>query len=190
MDLTKFETPIQKANSFTDFLKSLVGTKLQNLLDASSFARLYIGNKYGFSEPDQNDKQALVSDLMSLVTDYINFRKITPLRAKLDATDDEDRKRPEVVAYNKQRTNLLKQIMIARREGNTALVAKLEKEQGSLVNPSSYSKNMEDMQVLVKQFHNSPLTLADVTPSPNDSVEDKQRFQKAEQIFNKLKSLG
>jgi hypothetical protein len=47
---------------------------------------------------------------------------------------------------------------------------------------------MEDMQVLVKQFHNSKLSLADILPSPDDRPEDKKAYDKAEKAFIALKN--
>jgi hypothetical protein len=191
MDLQAYVPQVLAANSFQDFLKSLVGIKLKVLLDSASFARLYVGNKYGFSDYDPldaNDKHVVLSTLLSNVADYINFRKIGPLRAKLDATDAEDRKRPEVIAHSQARAKLVKAIFAARRAGNDEEVKSLQAQQQALQDPSLYSKNFEDMQALVQQFHNSTLTIHDVTPSESDTDEDKQRLAKAEAAFNALKA--
>lgn len=187
MDLQAYVPNVLAAQSFNDFLKSLVGVKMSSLLDSASFARLYVGNKYGFSSHDQADVQVLLTNLITAVTDYINFRKITPLRAQLDATDAEDKKKPEYQAYHKQRMELAKAIMLARRAGQDT--TQLYAQQSALQDPSAYSKNFEDMQALVKQFHNSTLSAPDVLPSANDSADDKKRFAAAEQAFNALKSV-
>jgi len=50
-----------------------------------------------------------------------------------------------------------------------------------------YRKMMGDMEKLVSDFHNSPLTLQDVLPSRDDSDKDKQRWQTVEKNFNRLK---
>jgi len=187
MDLQAYVPNVLAAQSFNDFLKSLVGVKMSSLLDSASFARLYVGNKYGFSDHDQADVQVLLTNLITAVTDYINFRKITPLRTKLDAIDAEDKKKPEYQVYHKQRMELAKAMMLARRAGQDT--SQLQAQQNALKDPSSYSKNFEDMQALVKQFHNSTLSAHDVLPSENDSAEDKQRFATAEKAFNALKSV-
>jgi hypothetical protein len=49
---------------------------------------------------------------------------------------------------------------------------------------------MDDMQVLVKQFHGSPLSLQDVLPSGSDSEDDKKRFAHAEKAFNAFKAAS
>jgi hypothetical protein len=187
-DLQKYQPNAVASNSFVDFLKSLVGQRLQTLLDSASFARLYVGNKYGFNDPDAGDVQALLSNLMSATTDYINFRKLTPLRAKLDAADAEDKKTPAYQAYHKQRMELAKAMMLARRAGQDT--SQLQAQQNALQDPSSYRKNMDDMQVLVKQFHGSPLSLQDVLPSGSDSEDDKKRFAHAEKAFNAFKAAS
>jgi hypothetical protein len=188
-DLQKYVPNAVAANTFTDFLKSLVGQRLSSLLDAASYARLYVGNKYGIGpEHDKADPQVQLSNLMTATTDYINFRKLTPLRAKLDAADAEDKKKPEYQAYHKQRMELAKAIMLARRAGQDT--SQLYAQQSALQDPSSYSKNMDDMQVLVKQFHGSPLSLQDVLPSGSDSEDDKKRFAHAEKAFNAFKAAS
>jgi hypothetical protein len=190
MDIERWVSPIHKAHSFQDFLNSLVGKRLKELLDGSSFANLYVGNKYGIGPAhDEDDPQVQLSRVLNFASGYINFRKLDPLRAKLDAADAEDMKRPEVQAYKKQYHQILKQEWEARKAGDTEKAKELSDLKSNLPNPGSYRKNMDDMQVLVKQFHNSPLTQQDVTPSDSDSKTDKERYAAGEEAFNKLKEL-
>ena len=192
MDVQKFESGIQKAHTFNDFLNSLVGKKMQDLLDAASFANLYILNKYSIgSEQDEEDIKVLLNRLLTATSTYINWKKIGPLRAKLDAVDKARSETPEFKEYHKQLTGLLRQIFQARKDGNNELANKLIADKAKLVVPDingSYSKDMEDMQVLVKQFHNSKLSLADIMPSPDDRPEDKKAYEKAEKAFIALKN--
>lgn len=187
-DLQLYVPTVQAAHTFNDFLNSLVGKKMKSLLDTASFSRLYLGNKYGFSDPDKNDVQVLLTNLISNVADYINFRKLSPLRAQLDAIDAEDRKTPEYQAYHKQRMALAKAKLIASRDGDTVKAQELQTQMNALQDPSSYRKNFNDMQNLVKQFHNSTLSAADVFPSENDNETDKRRLAAAEKAFIALKS--
>jgi hypothetical protein len=83
---------------------------------------------------------------------------------------------------------LAKAIMLARHAGQDT--SQLYAQQSALQDPSSYSKNMDDMQVLVKQFHGSPLSLQDVLPSGSDSEDDKKRFAHAEKAFNAFKAAS
>jgi hypothetical protein len=189
-DLQKYQPNAVASNSYVDFLKSLVGQRLQALLDSASFARLYLGNKYGFSDHDLSDKQVLLSNLMSATTDFINFRKLNPLRAKLDAVDAEDKKTPAYQAYHKQRMDLVRASFAARKAGDEKKAQELQAQSAALTDPSSYRKNMDDMQALVKQFHGSPLSLQDVLPSGSDSEDDKKRFAHAEKAFNAFKAAS
>ncbi len=189
-DLQAYAPKIMAANTFTEFLNSLVGTKMKALLDAASFARLYIANKYGFNNTVKSDKQVLLNQLLSSVADYINFKKIHPLRTKLDAMDAEEKKTPEYQEFHRKKMELARAAMFARRENDKEKEAQIQIQKNALHDPSSYSKNMEDMQTLVQQFHNSNLSAYDILPSETDSDDDKKRLAQAEAAFNALKSAS
>jgi hypothetical protein len=189
MDLQKYVPNLQHTKDFNDFLKSLVGRRLSDILDGASFARLYIGNKYGVGgEPDKNDVQHLMSELLSWTTSFINYRKIEPLRSQLDKTDAEEKKSPAYQEYSQKRASLMRAVINARKSGDVKGGEEARKQQAALVVPTSYSKNMDDMQVLIKKFHTTPLTLQDVMPSPHDRPTDKERYEKAKEAFETLKS--
>lgn len=189
-DLQKYVPHLQHAPTFADFLKSLVGIKLKDLLDGASFARLYVGNKYGITMngADETDTKVMLSNLLNWTTGYINGRKLNPLRKQLDDKDAAEKETSEFKAYHQQRVGLMKKALAASQSGDKELAQKFRDQSNSLKNPTSYSKNMDDMQVLVKQFHNSPLSIADVTPSPEDSPDDNKAYQAAEKAFNALKA--
>jgi hypothetical protein len=188
-DLQKYVPHLQQAHTFQDFLKSLVGTKLKDLLDGASFARLYVGNKYGMTDQDEQDTKVLLSNLLSHTTTYINFRKISPLRKQLDDKDAAEKNTPEFKSYHQQRVGLVRKALEASRNGDQKLAQQFRDAANSLKDPTTYSANMNDMQTLVKQFHDSPLSLADVTPSAEDSPDDKKAYEAAEKAFNALKAV-
>jgi hypothetical protein len=188
MELAKYAPNIEASSTYEGFLRSLVGKTLKDILDVSSFLRLYVGNKYGVGgNPDDEDPQVLMSQLLNYTTAFINFRKIDVLRSQLDAADEEDKKRPEVAAYEKARRDLVRAKIYARRDGEEDKLKDLDAQLSKLENPGTYSKNMADMESIIKEFHNRPLTLVDVTPSVDDGPKYKEYFQKAEEIFGRLK---
>jgi len=192
-EIVKYDSNILKSSTFDDFLKSLVGIKMQSLLDGSLFSRMYLMNKYGFSnDEDSEDLTVLKSRLLNALTDYINFKKIGPWRDALDGINKSDSGTPEYKEWHTKFYSLAKQILLAKRAGNEELVAKLRAEKDKLSPPKnlsgkSYDEHMKDMQDLVKQFHNSKLTLQDVLPNSDDRPQDKDRYEKAKRHFETLK---
>ena len=100
---------ISRSSTLEDFMKTLVGKKLKGLLDATSFARLYILNKYGVGGfPDESDVQANVAELMDNITAFINFRKLDGLGKQRDAWDKEQYAKPEYKEWLKQKPDIEK----------------------------------------------------------------------------------
>lgn len=188
MDVERFKPNLSKANTFNDFLKSLVGVKLKDLLDVNSFMSLYLMNKYGFSERDDQDLKVLYFNLLENTARFINWRKIGPLRKKIDDIDAAEDNTPEFQEYRKKLHSLVKQIIKAQADKNMEILPKLRAEKSALINPKSYGKNMEDMDAIVKEFHNSKLGIHDVMPSPDDRPEDKEAYKKAEEAFIAFKN--
>lgn len=190
LELSKIVPSPEKLGTFENFLKLFVGKKLQTLLDVSSFSNLYVMNKYGFNKHDENDLKVLTNKLLNTTISYINYRKLEPIRAQLDAKDVEDRKTPEYQDFHKKNVGLLKQIFQAQRSGDKSLEADLRAEKSKLVDPSSYSTNFKQMDDIVKEFHNTPLSLIDVMPSSTDSANDKKRLAAARIAFDNYKKAA
>lgn len=185
---------ISKSSTLEDFMKTLVGKKLKGLLDATSFARLYILNKYGVGGfPDESDVQANVAELMDNITAFINFRKLDGLGKQRDAWDKEQYAKPEYKEWLKQRALAFK-AYVAARDNKSPDADELRKTYQTVASSDptlpDYRKMMADKEKLVNQFHNTPLTLADVLPGPDDTEEDKKRWSAVEKSFNKLKNMN
>lgn len=185
---------ISKSATLEDFMKTLVGKKLKGLLDATSYARLYILNKYGVgSHPDENDVQANVATLMDNITAFINFRKLDGLGKHRDAWEKEQHSKPEYKEWLKQRTLAFKAYRDAR-DSNSSDAEELRKKYQTVVSSDptlpDYRKMMADKETLVNQFHNTPLTVDDVLPGPDDTESDKKRWSAVEKSFNKLKNMN
>ena len=192
--LVPFQQVVKSNGTVNDFMETLVGKKLKNLLDAASFARLYVMNKYGVGgDPDDQDIQALVSNLMDSVTSFINFRKLDPIGKQRSDWEKVAYNTPEYKDFNVKRNAALKALFVARRSGDQSEIDKAQKNYDDIKekDPSSddYRKMTADRENLVKQFHNTPLTLQDVLPGPDDSEEDKKRWKYVEKAFNALKNF-
>ena len=185
---------ISKSVTLEDFMKTLVGKKLKGLLDATSYARLYILNKYGVgSHPDENDVQANVAALMDNITAFINFRKLDGLSKQREEWDKEQYSKPEYKEWLKQRALAFKAYRDAR-DSKSPDAEELRKKYQTVASSdptlSDYRKMTTDKETLVNQFHNTPLTVDDVLPGPDDTEADKKRWSAVEKSFNKLKNMN
>ena len=192
--LTDTNKLISKSATLEDLMKTLVGKKLKDLLNAASFARLYILNKYGVgSHPDKDDVQANVAELMDNITGFINFRKLDGFGKQRDAWDKEQHSKPEYKEWLKQRALAFKAYRDAR-DSNSSDAEELRKKYQTVASSDptlpDYRKMMADKETLVNQFHNTPLTVDDVLPGPDDTEADKNRWSAVEKSFNKLKNMN
>ena len=175
----------ETASTPEEFLKMFKGHALKDLLDKLSFCRLYVMNKFDSMSGD--DPQQKFVSLLDAALLYVNYRLISPHRKKVDDADAEERNRPEVVAYRKKQSEILKQAFAAQRQGDHDRASKLRQQSYDMENPSKYGDNMKIMDAEVKKIHATPLSIQDVTPSPNDSDEDKKRYSYFVKSFEKFK---
>jgi hypothetical protein len=176
----------KSVKTFEGFLASFVGKRLKDLLDGLSFSRLYVMNKYDDMRGD--NPQQLVTMLMDTTVMYINFKLISPIRKQLDDVDVLDKQTDEYKEYHRNRMGIVKQILVASRSGDKEKEVELRSRLSLLKDPSSYSNNMKDMDILVKEIHGRPLTLKDVMPSDSDSEDDKKRYKSAVEAFDNFKN--
>ena len=176
----------KSVKTFEGFLASFVGKRLKDLLDGLSFSRLYVMNKYDDMRGD--NPQQLVTMLMDTTVAYINFRLILPIRKQLDDVDVLDKQTDEYKEYHRNRMGIVKQILVASRSNDKEKEVELRSRLSLLKDPSSYSNNMKDMDILVKEIHGRPLTLKDVMPSDSDSEDDKKRYKSAVEAFDNFKN--
>ena len=62
---------IPKGGTLEDFLRSLEGKTIKQILDDSSYMNLYMGNKYGIGGREPDDEHA-VSRFIDVLTGFIN----------------------------------------------------------------------------------------------------------------------
>lgn len=178
---------MKNMNSVDDFLKLFVGHKLETLMDKLSLSRLYAANKFVDGHMGDDPQQKMVMLLESALS-FINFRQLDPLRKHVDTVDAEERKNPEYQKHHTKKMALLKAKFVAQRTGDNSLVRKLEGEYRDMEEfPTSYGKNMKDMDTKRELIWSTPLSEAEVLPAATDSPNDKKRYQAAQRAFEKLK---
>lgn len=190
MDMVKVVGNLGEEETLSNFMRRFIGKRLKDLLDIGSFSRLYLRNRYDFEIRDDADMMVVMSDLWDAVVNYINSRKVRPLKVKLDAVEAEDLRRPEVIDYNHRRADIFRSIIKAEREGNVELVKKLRSEKNALEdeNPSRHMKNSADFSVLVREIQSGKLTLDDVSePTSEESEIDRKNWKNLEEKFLEFK---
>lgn len=180
-----------KVSTPEEFMKGFIGKKLKDLLDAGSFCNLYIMNKYGMRTPDEDDIQALVNQLLLSANYYINFRKLDVMSQQRDKYEKIIYNTPEYNEWWKKRSAAIKNVILTRQSGNKEEYEKAIKEKDKIQSedPTSeqYRKMKGDLDALVTQWHNTPLTANDVLPNNNDTDKDKERWENVKKAFYKFK---
>jgi len=192
MVLSQTADSLKSSHTPQDFMKSFVGKKLRDLLNAGSFSNLYVMNKYGIgSEFDEQDNMVLLNNLWQSSTGFINNRVIGPIRKQRDDWDQAMYNTPEYKDWNVKRSAAFKAYWNAKRSGDTNAIDVATKTKNDIMSADptlrDYRKMMDDMETIVKKFHNTPLTLKDVLPSPDDSQQDKENWEAVVNDFNKFK---
>ena len=191
-EFVKFKSIVQNSQSFESFIKNLVGNKLSNLLDMASYARLYVSNKYGLNNPNEDDSKVILSRFLDHLVDFINIRKQSPLRKQLDDKTDEIesniKNTPEYKDWQ-DKGKTLRQSYFSEKDPDKKrslrkdLMTFMKKRPGLEINRN----NDKEFDKIIKDFHNTPLSIVDVTPSQNDSEEDKKNYKNAKKYYNMLR---
>lgn len=158
---------IPKGGTLEDFLRSLEGRTIKDILDDGSYMNLYMGNKYGVGgQREGSDRDA--TDFVNKLTRFVN-RDVGQKRPKVREYETEDFKREnDYEGYNKarsQKARLGLNRLKARREGKEDEMNKLNDEIDKLqdfLSNHPYQRGMSmierEYDQAVQDYHNSPLT--------------------------------
>ena len=182
---------LNKAHTAEDFMSGFVGKRLTDLLDAGSFANLYVMNKYGIgSEYDEQDDQVLLNKLWQAATGFINNRVLEPISKQRKVWDAVNYAKPQYTDWKKQRALVGKAYRDAR-DSESADADELKKQFVKLNSEDptlgDYRNMMDDMESVVQQFHNKALTLKDVLPSSDDTDQDKKNWASVEKLYSNIR---
>ena len=177
----------KSSSSFGDFMRSLQGKTIQDILDAASFARLYSMNKHGMTGAayDTKNPDVLLNKFLTNLSDFVN-QDVKKIRSGAAETD-EFKKKYDYESHlerEKERKDLFMQVMT---EKDPEKKAKLRQKAHAFRNNSQYADARQALydkeDKLVDQFHNSKI-------QPGQFVNDgSEEYAELEKMFNKLLSL-
>lgn len=158
---------IPKGGTLEDFLRSLEGRTIKDILDDGSYMNLYMGNKYGIGgQREGSDRDA--TDFVNKLTRFVN-RDVGQKRPKVrEYETDQFKEENDYESYNKarsQKARLGLNRLKARREGKEGEMNKLNDEIDKLqdfLSNHPYQRGMSmierEYDQAVQDYHNSPLT--------------------------------
>jgi hypothetical protein len=182
----EIQTLAKSSGSFGDFMRSLQGKTIQDILDAASFARLYSMNKHGMTGAayDTKNPDVLLNKFLTNLSDFVN-QDVSKIRSGAAETD-EFKKKYDYESHlerEKERKDLFMQVM---KEKDPEKKSKLRQKAHAFRNNSQYADARQELydkeDKLVDQFHNSKI-------QPGQFVNDgSEEYAELEKMFNKLLS--
>jgi len=172
---------VPKGGTLEDFLRSLEGRTIKDILDDSSYMNLYMGNKYGIGgQREGSDRDA--TDFVNKLTRFVN-RDVGKKRPKVREYETEDFQREhDYESYNKarsQKARLGLNRLRARREGKEDEMNKLNDEIDKLqdfLSNHPYQRGMSmierEYDQAVQDYHNSPLTAEYLTDDGSEAYDE------------------
>jgi len=172
---------VPKGGTLEDFLRSLEGRTIKDILDDGSYMNLYMGNKYGVGgQREGSDRDA--TDFVNKLTRFVN-RDVGQKRPKVREYETEDFQREhDYESYNKarsQKARLGLNRLRARREGKEDEMNKLNDEIDKLqdfLSNHPYQRGMSmierEYDKAVQDYHNSPLTAEYLTDDGSEAYDE------------------
>ena len=172
---------IPKEGTLEDFLRSLEGKTIKDILDDSSYMNLYMGNKYGIGgQREGSDRDA--TDFVNKLTRFVN-RDIGKKRPKeREYETDQFKEENDYESYRKARH---KKAVLgfernkARREDREDEMNKLNDEIDKLqdfLSNHPYQRGMSmierEYDKAVQDYHNTPLTAEYLTDDGSEAYDE------------------
>jgi hypothetical protein len=170
--------------SFGDFLRSLTGKTRKDILDAASYARLYIGNAYGMTSAanDDTNPKVLENKFLSALANYIN-QNVMDYRPGLAETEEFKTKYgySEYKEQEKERRELARNFMLMPSGPEKDAKRRIY---NAFRNTSEYAEARRAQEQkedeAVREFHNTPIEPGDIV---NDGSEE---FMKLQDLYNTI----
>ena len=172
---------VSSSDSLSDFMKSLAGKSIKEILDSASFIRMYQMNKYGIGR-DAPPGEHEVGRFIDIITNFVN-RDIKDARAMRDAIWGDEFKAENNYDEYKQLDDLrkvaIRKFFHAKRDAGAAVDSpeydKLrdnldaeKKEISAKINQNEFyrawQKREKEITQWVKDFHRTPLSYEDLAP--------------------------
>ena len=172
---------VPSGGTLEDFLRSLEGKTIKQILDDSSYMNLYMGNKYGIGGAREgSDKDA--TDFANKLVRFVN-RDIKSMRPEVrEYETDQFKEEHDYESYRKarhQKAVLGLNRNKARREGKEDEMNKLNDEIDKLedfLSNHPYQRGMSmverEYDQAVQDYHNSPLTAEYLTDDGSEAYDE------------------
>ena len=172
---------IPKGGTLEDFLRSLEGRTISQILDDGSYMNLYMGNKYGIGgQREGSDRDA--TDFVNKLTRFVN-RDVGKKRPKVrEYETDQFKEENDYESYNKarsQKARLGLNRLKARREGKEDEMNKINDEIDKLqdfLSNHPYQRGMSmierEYDQAVQDYHNTPLTVEYLTDDGSEAYDE------------------
>ena len=172
---------VPSGGTLEEFLRSLEGKTIKQILDDSSYMNLYMGNKYGIGgQREGSDRDA--TDFVNKLTRFVN-RDIGKKRpAEREYEKEEFQKENDYQGYSKarsQKARLGLDRMKARRAGDDEFHQELQGKIDKLdefLNDHPYIRGLrmieKEYDKAVEEYHNTPLTAEFLLDDSSDRYDD------------------
>ena len=178
---------LQSGRSFGDFLRSLTGKTVKDVLDSASYSRLYAGNKFGMTSAanDESNPEVLLSKFLTKLGNFVN-RDVMKHRPRIAETEEFKKKYGynEYLEQEKERRQLFIDLIKAK-EGPEKDA--LRRKKNAFRNTSEYAEAMrlqnKKEDAAVEKFHNTPIEQGELV---NDG---SQEFKDLEKMYNQIQSM-
>ena len=171
---------IPKGGTLEDFLRSLEGKTIKQILDDSSYMNLYMGNKYGIGgQREGSDKDA--TDFANKLVRFVN-RDIKSMRPEVrEYETDQFKEEHDYESYREARSKKARlgfDRIKARKEDDGTLEEiqnQIDELQDFLSN-HPYQRGMSmierEYDQAVKDYHNTPLTVEYLTDDGSEAYDE------------------
>ena len=172
---------VPSGGTLEEFLRSLEGKTIKQILDDSSYMNLYMGNKYGIGgQREGSDRDA--TDFVNKLTRFVN-RDIGKKRpAEREYEKEEFQKENDYQGYSKarsQKARLGLDRMKARRAGDDEFHQELQGKIDKLdefLSDHPYIRGLrmieKEYDKAVEEYHNTPLTAEFLLDDSSDRYDD------------------
>ena len=178
---------LQSNRSFGNFLRSLTGKTIKDVLDYASYSRLYAGNKFGMTSAanDESNPEVLLSKFLTKLGNFVN-RDVMKHRPRIAETEEFKKKYGynEYLEQEKERRQLFIDLIKAK-EGPEKDA--LRRKKNAFRNTSEYAEAMrlqnKKEDAAVEKFHNTPIKQGELV---NDG---SQEFKDLEKMYKQIQSM-
>jgi hypothetical protein len=175
---------LQSNRSFGNFLRSLTGKTVKDVLDYASYSRLYAGNKFGMTSAanDESNPEVLLSKFLTKLGNFVT-RDVTKHRPRIAETEEFKKKYGynEYLEQEKERSQLFLDLIKAK-EGPEKDA--LRRKKNAFRNTSEYAEAMRlQNKKEDAEFLNTPIKQGELV---NDG---SQEFKDLEKMYNQIQSM-